>query len=145
MSFDVRSQNVLKEIDSCGIICDLYTNKNAIPQPTRWQSLPELVTAPTWSCNFITIHCVSLNYLFILNKPSEPLPTVLDKDFVILSGVKLESLGSLALCANFCSKPGKDAAIAPVTIGDNPNLLVRLLIRPPSIALVTGLPDVKTS
>lgn len=68
-------------------------------------------------------------------------PPLFDREFVILSGVMLLSLGSFALCANFCNKPGKAAAIAPVAIGGKPNLLPRLLTSPPPIALVIGFPD----
>src|SRR5580765_5256801 len=75
---------------------------------------------------------------YYLNKLPKPPPPI---DFVILSGVMLLSLGSLALFTNFCNKPGNAPAIAPVIIGDKPNLLARLPTNPPSIALVRGLPD----
>src|ERR1022692_1150359 len=47
----------------------------------------------------------------------------------------------LDLLVYFCSKPGSAPAIAPVTDGGSPNLLARLLISPPSMALATGLPE----
>ena len=47
----------------------------------------------------------------LLNKLPNP-PKLPGKDFVMLSGVMLLSLGSFALCANFCNMPGKAPAIA---------------------------------